>query len=156
MAIKAMSGSSPATTPTGTSRELDELWRRSMDAIGIRIDFRKLIFAEMIRAVNAGTAMMAAEIVGGLWFGSVALIADGLHMSAHAGALLIAALGIVFATMLGFTVGIARLSKNWLVARIAGFYVETIRNIPLLLQLVFIRRRFLEERNPFGGGGGRR
>ena len=37
-------------------------------------------------------AMMVAEIVGGLWFGSVALIADGLHMSTHAGALLIAAL----------------------------------------------------------------
>jgi cation diffusion facilitator family transporter len=36
--------------------------------------------------------MMVAEIVGGLWFGSVALIADGLHMSTHAGALLIAAL----------------------------------------------------------------
>jgi len=38
------------------------------------------------------TAMMAAELVGGLWFGSVALVADGLHMSTHAGALLIAAL----------------------------------------------------------------
>jgi len=38
------------------------------------------------------TAMMLAEIVGGWWFGSVALIADGLHMSTHAGALLIAAL----------------------------------------------------------------
>src|SRR5215813_49810 len=37
-------------------------------------------------------AMMVAEMVGGLWFGSVALIADGLHMSTHAGALLIAAL----------------------------------------------------------------
>lgn len=36
--------------------------------------------------------MMVAEIVGGLWFGSVALIADGLHMSTHAGALFIAAL----------------------------------------------------------------
>src|SRR6516162_9592563 len=38
------------------------------------------------------TTMMVAEIVGGIWFGSVALIADGLHMSTHAGALLIAAL----------------------------------------------------------------
>src|SRR6516165_4884844 len=38
------------------------------------------------------TTMMLAEIVGGWWFGSVALIADGLHMSTHAGALLIAAL----------------------------------------------------------------
>src|SRR6476469_3324661 len=42
------------------------------------------------------TAMMAAEIIGGLWFGSVALIADGLHMSTHAGALLIAALAYTY------------------------------------------------------------
>src|SRR5207342_3784990 len=41
-------------------------------------------------------AMMAAEIIGGLWFGSVALIADGLHMSTHAGALLIAALAYTY------------------------------------------------------------
>ena len=41
-------------------------------------------------------AMMIVEIVGGLWFGSVALIADGLHMSTHAGALLIAALAYTY------------------------------------------------------------
>lgn len=41
-------------------------------------------------------AMMVAEIAGGLWFGSVALIADGLHMSTHAGALLIAALAYTY------------------------------------------------------------
>ena len=41
-------------------------------------------------------AMMVAEITGGLWFGSVALIADGLHMSTHAGALLIAALAYTY------------------------------------------------------------
>jgi len=41
--------------------------------------------------------MMVAEIAGGLWFGSVALIADGLHMSTHAGALLIAALAYTYA-----------------------------------------------------------
>ena len=51
--------------------------------------------------------------------------------------LLVSGLGIVFATMLGFLVGIGRLSRNWLVARLAGSYVETIRNIPLLLQLLF-------------------
>ena len=51
--------------------------------------------------------------------------------------LLVAGLGIVFATILGFIVGIARLSKNWLVAKTASGYVETIRNIPLLLQLLF-------------------
>jgi cation diffusion facilitator family transporter len=41
-------------------------------------------------------AMMVAEIIGGVWLGSVALIADGLHMSTHAGALLIAALAYTF------------------------------------------------------------
>src|SRR6266849_6779628 len=51
--------------------------------------------------------------------------------------LLVAGLGVVLATILGFLVGIARLSKNWLLARMAGFYVEIIRNIPLLLQLLF-------------------
>ena len=42
------------------------------------------------------TMMMIAEIVGGLWFGSVALVADGLHMSTHAGALLIGALAYTY------------------------------------------------------------
>jgi cation diffusion facilitator family transporter len=42
------------------------------------------------------TAMMVAEIIGGVWFGSVALVADGLHMSTHAGALLIAALAYTY------------------------------------------------------------
>jgi general L-amino acid transport system permease protein len=51
--------------------------------------------------------------------------------------LLVASLGIVFATILGFIVGISRLSSNWLVSKVATGYVETIRNIPLLLQLLF-------------------
>src|SRR5580658_10468346 len=51
--------------------------------------------------------------------------------------LLVAAIGIVLATALGFTIGIARLSRNWLVARLAGGYVELVRNVPLLLQLLF-------------------
>lgn len=43
--------------------------------------------------------------------------------------------GIVLATLIGLVVGIARLSSNWLVARLATLYVETVRNVPLLLQL---------------------
>jgi len=50
--------------------------------------------------------------------------------------LLVALLGIGLATGLGFTLGIARLSPNWLVAKLALLYVEIIRNIPLLLQLL--------------------
>lgn len=51
--------------------------------------------------------------------------------------LLVAVIGIVLATFLGFIIGVARLSKNWLVQKIATIYVEVIRNTPLLLQLLF-------------------
>lgn len=51
--------------------------------------------------------------------------------------LLIAAVGILLATVLGFTVGIARLSPNPLAAKAAAAYVEVFRNIPLLLQIFF-------------------
>src|SRR5262247_1237118 len=51
--------------------------------------------------------------------------------------LLVAGIGIVLATILGFIIGIARLSPNWLVARLAGGYVELIRNLPLLFQILF-------------------
>ena len=47
-------------------------------------------------------------------------------------------LGIVFATIFGIIVGIARLSKNWLVNKLAAIYVEALRNIPLLVFLIFL------------------
>jgi len=51
--------------------------------------------------------------------------------------LLVAGIGIIFATIIGFVVGVGRLSPNWLVARIAGGYVELVRNLPLLFQILF-------------------
>ena len=51
--------------------------------------------------------------------------------------LLVAGIGIVLATAIGLVVGIARLSKNFLAERLATSYVELIRNVPLLLQLLF-------------------
>jgi general L-amino acid transport system permease protein len=51
--------------------------------------------------------------------------------------LLVSFLGIVFATILGALIGIARLSTNWLIAKLSLVYVETFRNIPLALQLLF-------------------
>ncbi len=51
--------------------------------------------------------------------------------------LLVSVIGVIFATILGFIVGVARLSRNWLVAKLAAVYIETLRNIPLLLQLFF-------------------
>jgi general L-amino acid transport system permease protein len=51
--------------------------------------------------------------------------------------LLAALIGCPLATLLGFIVGVLRLSSNWMVSRIAYVYVETMRNIPLLLHLLF-------------------
>ncbi len=51
--------------------------------------------------------------------------------------LLVSVIGVFFATILGFVVGIARLSTNWLIARLAAVYIEVLRNIPLLLQIFF-------------------
>src|SRR5690606_26180055 len=49
--------------------------------------------------------------------------------------LLVAALGVVLATAIGFTVGIVRLSKNWIARSLASLYVEYLRNVPVLLQI---------------------
>ncbi len=51
--------------------------------------------------------------------------------------LIVAAIGVVLATILGFIIGIARLSKNWIIRKVAMVYVEVVRNLPLLLQLLF-------------------
>jgi len=50
---------------------------------------------------------------------------------------LVSVIGIFFATVLGFLLGVARLSNNWLIAKVATVYVEVLRNIPLLLQILF-------------------
>ena len=51
--------------------------------------------------------------------------------------LFVSGLGVVFATILGFMIGIGRLSQNWIVARLCGGYVEVLRNLPLLFQILF-------------------
>jgi general L-amino acid transport system permease protein len=51
--------------------------------------------------------------------------------------LLVAAIGIVLASLLGFAIGAARLSRNFIIGWLAAIYVEALRNVPLLLQLLF-------------------
>ncbi|HEV7456078.1 MAG TPA: amino acid ABC transporter permease [Roseococcus sp.] len=53
-----------------------------------------------------------------------------------ANTLLVAVIGIVFATVIGLIVGLARLSTNWLIATLARWYIEVLRNTPLLLQII--------------------
>ncbi|MDY0308544.1 MAG: amino acid ABC transporter permease [Castellaniella sp.] len=49
----------------------------------------------------------------------------------------VSVIGVIAATLFGTLLGVSRLSKNWLIARLAGLYIEVMRNIPLLLQLFF-------------------
>ena len=51
--------------------------------------------------------------------------------------LLVSFIGVIVATILGFLIGVARLSSNWLINKMAMVYIETFRNIPLLLQIFF-------------------
>ena len=51
--------------------------------------------------------------------------------------IMVAVLGIIFATLLGFLMGVLRLSTNWLINRLSYVYIEVVRNIPLLLQILF-------------------
>ena len=68
---------------------------------------------------------------------------DGSHSYARAflvgllNTILVSSIGIFFATLLGVTVGIGRLSQNYLIAKAAEWYVEIFRNIPLILQIFF-------------------
>jgi cation diffusion facilitator family transporter len=86
-------------------------------------------------------AMMVAEIVGGLLFGSIALVADGLHMSTHAGALLLAALAYSFARRYAadprFSFGTGKLGD------LAGFTSAVILAMIALLIGYEAVRRFL-------------
>ena len=52
--------------------------------------------------------------------------------------LLVAIAGIILATVVGFILGVVRLSKNWLINRLAYFYIEYMRNVPLLLHILLI------------------
>jgi general L-amino acid transport system permease protein len=97
---------------------LDNLERQSI-ATGFGFMTRPASFAigESMIAYSAADSYLMAVLVGVLNTLKVTLI------------------GIVLATLLGAVTGIARLSRNWLVARLATAYVELVRNIPLLLQL---------------------
>src|SRR5579872_5764411 len=86
-------------------------------------------------------AMMLAEIVGGLLFGSIALVADGLHMSTHAGALLLAALAYRYARRHAgdprFSFGVGKLGD------LAGFASAVILSmIALLIGYEAVQRFF--------------
>lgn len=95
------------------------------------------------RKIASGFGFLARE--AGFEIGEAPFLAYGAADS-YARAILVglintfrvALIGIVLATLLGTLLGLARLSRNWLLARLAAGYVEVMRNVPLLVQLFFL------------------
>ena len=146
MAIEVRAGSAPARVAFYNNPKVR--------AVAYQIALCAIILFLVYEAVdNAIVNLQRAHIASGFGFWdntagfdiSQALIEFNSSTSTYGRAfwvgllntLLVAGLGIVIATILGFIIGIGRLSSNWLVARSCSGYVETIRNIPLLLQLLF-------------------
>lgn len=87
-------------------------------------------FAFLDRAAGFGIVQHLIDYEQGDTYGRVFLV--GLLNT-----LLVSALCIVFASLLGFFLGLARLSENWLLRKLSTIYIETFRNIPPLLQIFF-------------------
>ena len=108
----------------------------NLERLGIRTDFRHLRqqagFAIPDSDFNSSETVFAALLVG------------------FKNTLKVAGAGILLATILGVIVGVARLSTNWLVRRAAAVYVEALRNVPVLLIILFWYLGVLLNLPPFG------
>jgi general L-amino acid transport system permease protein len=115
----------------------------NMERLGIRTDFRHL-------RQQAGFAIPDSDFLSSETM--FAALVEGAENTAK-----VAFLGIALATIIGVVVGIARLSTNWLVRRSAALFVETLRNIPVLLIILFwylgvvLQLQPLEEGSDWGG-----
>src|ERR1700754_3987834 len=102
--------------------------------------------------VNARANLQAQRITSGFGFlGNTAGFDVSQNLIAYSGSdtytrvflvgllntILVAVIGIFFATVIGFIVALGRLSPNWLISRVAGGYVELIRILPVLFQMLF-------------------
>nr|WP_199899442.1 ABC transporter permease subunit [Sneathiella glossodoripedis] len=95
------------------------------------------------RGIASGFGFLSQP--AGFGIGIVLLMDYNAQTSTHADVLMIGIIntlavslsGIVLATIIGFIFGVLRLSKNWMVDKIAAVYIEVVRNIPLLVQLLF-------------------
>jgi len=99
--------------------------------LGMRALEQEMSFRFLTKAAGFGIGDQFLTRVRGTdaqWLVFVAGIANTIRVAIFA---------IVLATLLGIVIGVARLSNNWLISRIATVYVETIRNMPLLVFVVF-------------------
>jgi len=105
------------------------LVRNTMDNLAARHIATGFAFLDRIAGIPIGEAMLPYNPAVNTY--GRALLIGVLNT------LNVAVVGVILATILGTLIGIGRLSRNWLLAKLTAFYVETLRDIPLLLQLLF-------------------
>ena len=140
--------------PLRTARASPALWRdprvraiayQVLTLLGVVLFFGYIVHNTMENLDRQGIASGFGFLEKPAGFGIPQTLIDYNELSPNSrvfwvgllNTMLVAAIGIVLATILGFAIGLARLSSNWLVARLATVYIEVIRNVPLLLQILF-------------------
>ena len=145
MSIEQSAGPPPSTTKPWNNPAVRSVFFQAVLLIAV-IGFGSYIFSNTAanlenQGINTGFGFL--ETTAG--FGIITYLIEYSETSSYGRAffvslintLLVAFSGIVAATIIGVIVGVARLSKNWLISRLAMVYVEIFRNIPLLLQIFF-------------------
>lgn len=144
----------PANNPKASApRQAVPLWRdvRVLRVLAQVVFFLLVVAVAGLLYANVQRALRVRGLTGGFDFLTRAAgfpIAEGIPYRESdpywyafwvgvVNTLKLSTIGIVLATLLGTLMGIARLSTNWLVNRLAAFYIEAVRNVPLLLQLFF-------------------
>ena len=93
------------------------------------------------RGINTGFDFLSSEAGFGILQSLVAYDESDSHGKVFIvgllNTILVSVIGIIFATIIGLLVGIGRLSKNFMVSKLSLIYIETFRNIPILLQILF-------------------
>ena len=93
------------------------------------------------RGINTGFDFLSSEAGFGILQSLIAYDESDSHGQVFIvgllNTLLVSGIGIVFASIFGLLVGVGRLSSNWMVSKLSMVYVETFRNIPILLQILF-------------------
>jgi general L-amino acid transport system permease protein len=114
--------------------ELDRTGLRAMPFVEVSGSFPFIDFDEDFLSQRAGFGI--GETSFGVDYTPNDSYADA-YRAGLANTFRVAFLGIILATAIGLIAGVSRLSKNWLVSHLAEAYVETFRNVPLLVQLIF-------------------
>jgi general L-amino acid transport system permease protein len=120
------------------------LWQAAVVAIAVAVVawlWSNAIHNLLVRRISTGFAFLGREAGMPIADSWLAYSPKDPYLRAFlvglVNTLRIAVIGVVLATVLGTMVGVARLSSNWLLSRLAAVYVEVLRDLPLLLQLLF-------------------